>query len=142
MKGKNLKKIKEKLFLIVFFSFYLYLCDAQMLNSKHGKLETIKMSYITKKLNLSDKEAQTFWVVYPQYLRDVSVIRHTCLDNRQICKLKLANLRKEYRPRFLTVLKTRDRVDETFVLEKSYREVLRNELKKRMLIDSIEKFSN
>ncbi|PZP45150.1 MAG: hypothetical protein DI598_13710 [Pseudopedobacter saltans] len=139
MKKNPAKKSKKKYYLVVFFSISLYLCHAQMLNSRQGKLETIKMSYITKKLNLSGKEAQEFWVIYPQYLKDLSTVRHNCPSDEIQCEEGILNVRKKYKAKMLPVLKTNKRVDEVFTLEKSYREVLRKELRKRYNVtDSLE----
>lgn len=136
MKKNTAKKSKKKYLLVVFFSISIYLCRAQMLNSRQGKLETIKMSYITKKLNLSDKEAQNFWVIYPQYLKDLSIVRHNCSNDKIRRDEEILDVRKKYKDKMLPVLKSQQRVDQVFTLEKSYREVLRKELRKRIVTDS------
>jgi|GEM_PF-5848624 len=130
-----LKKIKKKYFLIVFLSIYSYFCDAQMLRNREGKLETIKMSYITKCLGLSDKEAQQFWVIYPQYLKDLSGIKHKA-ERVEIETKETLNIRKKYRAELIPVLKDSQRVERVFTLERNYREMLRRELRKRTSADS------
>lgn len=130
------KKINKKYFLVVLFIFSLYLCDAQMLSGRRGKLETIKMSYITKKLNLSDKEARNFWVIYPQYLKDLSAVRRNNSNDEIQLEEQVLAVRKKYRDEMLPILKDPQRVNSVFTLEKNYREMLRDELRKRMYADS------
>lgn len=98
-------------------------------------METIKMSYITKKLNLSDKEARSFWVIYPQYLKDLSAARHNITDEIKRDE-EVLDIRKKYRDQMLPILKDSQRVNEVFTLERDYREMLRNELRKRVTTDS------
>ncbi len=93
------------------------------------------MSYITKKLNLNNKEAQNFWVIYPQYIKDISAARHNCPNDRLKCEKQVIEIREKYRNQMFSVLKDPQRVDEVFTLEKSYREMLRKELRKRVVTD-------
>lgn len=132
-----IKKSKKKIIFVFFISICSYLCHAQMLSSRHGKLETIKMSYIIKKLNLSDKEARQFWVIYPQYLKDLSAAKHNNVSSKVKCEEELLNIRKKYKNEMMPILGDSLRVNRVFILEKNYREMLRRELKKRAILDSI-----
>jgi hypothetical protein len=44
-----------------------------------GRIEALKIAYITKKLNLSTDEAQKFWPIYNKYMDE---IRKTRVDAR------------------------------------------------------------
>jgi Spy/CpxP family protein refolding chaperone len=41
--------------------------NAQHTGNKHDKIENLKIAFLSKKLNLSNKTAQEFWPVYNQY---------------------------------------------------------------------------
>jgi Spy/CpxP family protein refolding chaperone len=40
---------------------------AQHTGNRHDKIENLKIAFITKKLNLTEKTAQDFWPIYNQY---------------------------------------------------------------------------
>lgn len=40
---------------------------AQSSSSRHDKIEGLKIAFISKKLNLSDKKAAEFWPIYNEY---------------------------------------------------------------------------
>ncbi len=132
MKTNTTKKAEKKCFFIFLLLICSYLCNAQLLSGGRDRLETIKMSYITKKLNLSDKEAQKFWVIYPQYLKDLSTVRHNCPNDAIKREEGILDVRKKCRNQMIPILKDSQRVNEVFTLEKNYREMLRKELRKRV----------
>lgn len=100
-----------------------------------GRLEALKIAYLTKKLNLSTDEAQKFWPVYNEYMRE---IRKTHLDARQNktdqlgTEEKLLDIRKKYNGEFNKALSS-EKVNQFFKAEKEFGTVLQKELMERRM---------
>ncbi|HEX6428026.1 MAG TPA: hypothetical protein VF008_10090 [Niastella sp.] len=98
-----------------------------------GRLEALKIGYLTKKLNLSTDEAQKFWPIYNQYMTE---IRKTRIDARQNkegeipTEEKLLNIRKKYNGEFNKALSS-EKVNTFFKAEKEFGTVLQKELMER-----------
>jgi hypothetical protein len=100
-----------------------------------GRLEALKIGYLTKKLNLSTDEAQKFWPIYNQYMTE---IRKTRIDARQNkegeipTEEKLLNIRKKYNGEFNKALSS-EKVNTFFKAEKEFGTVLQKELMERRM---------
>jgi hypothetical protein len=98
-----------------------------------GRIEALKIAYITKKLNLSTDEAQKFWPIYNKYMDE---IRKTRVDARlnkakEIdTEEKLLNIRKRYNGEFTKALTT-EKVNSFFRVEKEFGAYLQKELMER-----------
>jgi Skp family chaperone for outer membrane proteins len=57
---------------IFLFSFRAY---SQEFSDKNEAIAAMKVSFITRKLNLTPKEAQAFWPVYNQYEEELETLR-------------------------------------------------------------------
>lgn len=68
---KNSLKIGLVL-LIVLFSTFSFAQD----RSKREKIKTLKVAFITERLNLSTNEAQSFWPLYNDYEEKRESLRH------------------------------------------------------------------
>lgn len=49
----------------------------------HEKIKTLKVAYITEKLNLTQTEAQNFWHIYNKFEDSYSTLRSAVSDNRK-----------------------------------------------------------
>jgi hypothetical protein len=102
-------------------------------NEGGGRIEALKIAYITKKLNLSTDEAQKFWPIYNKYMDE---IRKTRVDARlnkakEIdTEEKLLNIRKRYNGEFTKALTT-EKVNSFFRVEKEFGAYLQKELMER-----------
>jgi len=100
-----------------------------------GRIEALKIAYLTKKLNLSTEEAQRFWPIYNQYMSEV---RKTRIDARQNkegeipTEEKLLNIRKKYNGEFNKALSS-EKVNTFFKAEKEFGTVLQKELMERRM---------
>lgn len=100
-----------------------------------GRLEALKIGYLTKKLNLTTEEAQKFWPIYNQYMNE---IRKTRIDARQNkegeipTEEKLLNIRKKYNGEFNKALSS-EKVNTFFKAEKEFGTVLQKELMERRM---------
>lgn len=125
---RNLNEMVKKIILLVGFIICTYLCDAQGIKGQEGKLETIKMAYFTKVLNLQPSETQSFWSTYNLYLNDVRSIRQKFPNDEIKFDEHIVGVKKSYSKKFLKILKDPNRVNKTFTLERKYRAVLKKEL--------------
>lgn len=72
--------IAKKYFLFSTFVFVQSFSFSQELSRKE-KLESIKIAYITKELNLSSEEAKQFWPVYDEYKAKLELNRKNLKRN-------------------------------------------------------------
>jgi len=75
----------KKLFLIILLLFVSLNITAQHKNRE--RLKALKVSVITEKLDLSEKEAQQFWPIYNAHEKETSAIRF----------IEIKSIRKEIR---------------------------------------------
>ena len=63
-----------------------------------GRLEALKIAYITKKLDLTTEEAQRFWPVYNRYMEEIRGARQSYQVDKDEIKLEenVLNIRKKY----------------------------------------------
>ncbi|MDO6760077.1 sensor of ECF-type sigma factor [Tamlana sp. 2_MG-2023] len=64
--------MKKLLLILVLFSSLTMLAQ----KNKKDHIKSLKVAYITEKLNLSSKEAQEFWPIYNTYEDNRSKIKH------------------------------------------------------------------
>ena len=98
-----------------------------------GRLQALKIAYITKKLNLSPDEAQKFWPIYNQYAEE---LRKTQIEMRQkgstIIEIddKVLAIRKKFNGEFLKAL-SNEKVNTFFRVEKEFNGVVQREMMER-----------
>lgn len=120
----------KNFYLVIFFLLSCtYICNAQQ---PGARVEAIKIAFITKQLNLSPAEAQRFWPVFNSYSNEVKVARNTYPNDEISFTEALVSIQKKYKPDFKSILVLEDRVNRTFIIERQFREVLRNEVKNRL----------
>ena len=120
----------------VFFLFLIsapYICRSQQTDGDGDKVESIKVAYITKELNLSPDEAKNFWPVYSNYVNEVKKARGQYPDDEIAFEQKVVEIRKNYQGNFQKVLgNDKQRVNKMFVSDKNFRDKLRGEQVKRI----------
>ena len=108
---------------------------------KWERIEALKVSYITQKLDLTTEEAQRFWPVYNEYQKQVSAlwrkkkqVQRENKDNPQEALNKdldydaqILNIKKKYRKELTKVLPP-DKVLALTQAEREFRERLIKEL--------------
>jgi hypothetical protein len=100
-----------------------------------GRLEALKIAYLTKKLNLSTDEAQKFWPIYNQYMSEIKKTRIDARENKEgeiPTEEKLLNIRKKYNGEFNKALSS-EKVNTFFKAEKEFGNVLQKELMERRM---------
>jgi len=110
---------------------------------QNSKIESIKIAYLTEKLNLSTEEAQRFWPVYNSYQQELRVL--LIKRNKQRKSLSsqsepvtdeleidsdILQLRKRYRLKFQDVL-PKEKAAIVYSAEREFRQQLIEQLNKR-----------
>lgn len=122
--------MKKILLLTLFLLNINYFCYSQVQNRKNN-IEAIQIAYLTRELSLSPDEAQKFWPIYNEYRDELLAVKKEVRDDEIMYEEKVVNIRKKYKTDFKKVLETDLRVNQVFLAEKSFRELLRKELMKR-----------
>ena len=122
--------MKKILLLTLFLLNINYFCYSQV-NNRKNNIEAIQIAYLTRELSLSPDEAQKFWPIYNEYRDELLAVRKEVRDDEIMFEEKVVNIRKKYKTDFKKVLDTDIRVNQVFLAEKSFRELLRKELIKR-----------
>jgi hypothetical protein len=132
---KCLSRIKT-LFLVGGLIFYLEGRALAQENTEPkpegGPVEPLKIAYITRKLNLSTEEAQKFWPIYNDYMKE---IRQTRLESKGseseiAAEEKILNIRKKYNAQFANALPPA-KVNQFFHSEKEFNNFVRKEWMER-----------
>ena len=98
-----------------------------------GRVEALKIAFITQKLNLSTEEAQKFWPIYNKYAAEIRKVRvDGRLNNEKEIDIeeKLLAIRKKYNSEFSKALSA-EKVNAFFKAEKEFSTVLQKELMER-----------
>lgn len=98
-----------------------------------GRVEALKIAFITQKLNLSTEEAQKFWPIYNKYAAEIRKVRvDGRLNNEKEIEIeeKLLTIRKKYNSEFSKALSA-EKVNAFFKAEKEFSTVLQKELMER-----------
>jgi hypothetical protein len=98
-----------------------------------GRVEALKIAYLTKKLNLSPEEAQKFWPIYNKYSDEIRKVRIESRQNKEAelpMEEKILNIRKRYNGEFNKALST-EKVNSFFRAEKEFGGYLQKEIQER-----------
>lgn len=98
-----------------------------------GRVEALKIAYLTQKLNLSTDEAQKFWPIYNKYAAEIRKVRTDGRANKENeidIEEKLLTIRKKYNTEFTKALSP-EKVNAFFKAEKEFGSVLQKELMER-----------
>lgn len=98
-----------------------------------GRIEALKIAYLTRKLNLSTEEAQKFWPVYNKYSEELRLANQEARQ-KKISEIdrdeKVLNIRKRFNGEFAKALST-DKVNAFFRVEKEFNGYLQKEMMER-----------
>jgi hypothetical protein len=129
----KLQKMKKTYTLLLFLFFHSYFCSAQSLGGgDNDRVEVIKMAYMTRELNLTTQEAQSFWPVYNNYVNEIKEARIQYPDNEVAFEKKVVEIKERYQENFKKILgNDSQRVNKVYTTDKQFNNALRNELKNR-----------
>ncbi|MDB5192312.1 MAG: hypothetical protein JWQ96_1875 [Segetibacter sp.] len=118
--------------LLVFLINISYFCFAQAEQGGRGnRAEAIQVAFLTRELALTSEESEKFWPVYNNYRAEIKKARKDKREDEVAFEETVVNIRKKYKSEFKKVLGSDQRVNQIFVSEKNFRELLRKELMER-----------
>lgn len=96
-----------------------------------GRLEALKIAYITNKLNLSTDEAQKFWPIYNKYAAEIKQVFIQNKGGDEVAlEEKIVEIRKNYKSQFSKVLSD-ERVNAFFKADKEFNAMAQREMMQR-----------
>lgn len=133
--------MKKLLLILLTISFCLSADITLAQNTKREKIESLKIAFITKKLDLSPEDSQIFWPVYNQYQKEIGdliLLRRAArkdsdpdaIDEDLDIEGKIVDVRKKYRKEFARVLSP-EKINQFYQAEREFREELIKQLKSR-----------
>ncbi len=125
-----------KQFLLTTFLF-LQILSLPMMAQNGGRVESLKVAYLSEKLNLDPKTAEKFWPLYNQYddeMRKVIQESKKPNDNRTAEEIldqeqKAIDIKRKYSALFLKVL-SNQQLTQLFQSEKQFNIILRQRMNK------------
>jgi len=132
--------MKQLLITCCFIAFLCFPSLAQKNSERFQKIEIAKVAYITKRLELSQPEAQKFFPIYNQYRQEMRTIirgKHSNTSNsKKQSRSELEfdsdvlSCKKKYREKFKGAI-SESKASQFFEVEREFREQLFKELKSR-----------
>jgi len=102
-------------------------------NKGGGRIEALKIAYLTKKLDLSPSEAEKFWPIYNKYIAEIKSNRANLRQNK-VSELEAEDrtlaIRKRYSAEFEKAISP-DKVNSFFRSEKEFGQFVQKELQER-----------
>ena len=132
---KGLNMTKKVTVLLVILLNINYFCYAQAQEGNSKRIDSLQIEYFTKELVLTQEESVMFWPVYNSYKNEIKGVRKENESDPIALEEKILNVRKKYKDSFKKILEDDERVNKVYVLEKNFREMLRNELLDRQSKD-------
>ena len=118
--------------LLLFLCFHGYFCSAQAPDQSDNRVEVVKMGYMTRELDLTPEEAQSFWPVYNNYVNEIKQARNRYPNDEVAFEKKVVEIKERYKSNFKKVLGTNNqRINKVYTTDKQFNNALRNELKNR-----------
>jgi hypothetical protein len=120
----------KTLFIILFLIHTLPVFSQE---DDRGKIEALKIAYLTKKLNLSPEEAQRFWPIYNNYAGEIRQARQEGKRNNTSelqTEEKILGIRKKYNSEFSRAINP-EKINTFFRSEKDFGNFVQKELAER-----------
>ncbi len=122
------------LFILLITSFFTSYCQ------RGEKLESLKIGYLTNKLNLDARTAENFWPLYHQYENELMAVvqekrRINQNDNRNAEEIldqeqKALDIKRKYNVLFAKVI-SNEQLNQLYRAEKEFRQMVINRAQKR-----------
>lgn len=99
-----------------------------------GVLESMKIGFITNRLNLTPEEAQKFWPIYRLYSNEVRQVYFIYKNDHNELGLEeaLLNIRKKYSVEFLKAIPP-PKINDFFRAEKDFNVFVQREAQRRQM---------
>ena len=96
-----------------------------------GRVQALKIAYMTRQLNLTPDESTRFWPIYYSYTDELNRIRKETKNDVIGGDEKLLDVKKRYWGQFKSVLGTDVRVNKFFLTEREFGNYIRKEMEAR-----------
>lgn len=99
--------------------------------AQRAQMESFKIQFITKKLNLTPEEAEKFWPVYNEQKEASKNLMQAKKDDEIAFHESILAIRKKYKKDLTPILKSEDRVNQALKVDRELLNKLRNEMIRR-----------
>ena len=98
---------------------------------QRAQLESFRIQFITKKLDLTPAEAEKFWPVYNEQKEASRRLMQEKKDDEIEFQEAILNVRKKFKKDLMPILKTEDRVNLALKVDRELLNKMRNEMMRR-----------
>ena len=95
------------------------------------RLESFRIQFITKKLNLTPAEAEKFWPVYNEQKAASRNLMQTAKEDEIAFQEAMLVIRKKFKKDLMPILKTEERVNLALKVDRDLLNRMRNEMMRR-----------
>lgn len=99
--------------------------------AQRAQMESFKIQFITKKLNLTPEEAEKFWPVYNEQKEASKKLMGAEKDDEIAFHESMLAIRKKYKKDLMPILKSEDRVNQALKVDRELLNKMRNEMMRR-----------
>jgi hypothetical protein len=126
--------MKKAIYYIVFtvcISFAAFAQQDDKAATPPSNIMGLQMAFVTKRLALTNDEAQKFWPVYYSYKAELRKTRQGNKEDVLAMEENMLNVRKKYRTEFKKILNGDDRVNKALTVDRDFANVVKKELMQR-----------
>ena len=103
----------------------------QMTKEQRERLESFRIQFITKKLDLTPAEAEKFWPVYNEQKEASRNLMETKKEDEIEFQEAMLVIRKKFKKDLMPILKTEERVNLALKVDRELLNKMRNEMMRR-----------
>ena len=121
--------MKKIIFLILLNAGLAIPALAQNNQRDLDKLQSYKVAFLSRKLNLTTEEAQKFWPIYNKYEAELRDARIEGRGNKKEIEMeeKILNIRKKYNGEFEKAIPS-EKVNQLFKSEREFNNLIQKEI--------------
>jgi hypothetical protein len=130
------------------FYIFIFLLGMQFTGSSQDELpagsniHALKVGFVTRRLALTSDEAQKFWPVYNEYVKELRKARIEEKEDVLLFEERALNIRKKYKGEFKKILTSEDRLNKALTVDRDFNNVLKKELQRRAQMRGMRKEFN
>ena len=131
--NQNRKMKKYILIIFVVFGCFSGIKAQDPDQTRAEKIQSLKIAFITQKLQLTSAEAEKFWPIYNQYDNEIKNLQLDAKNNNVPpleAEERLLNIRKKYVSAFDQVIGPQ-KLNKLFIAERDFRDILIRRLQNR-----------
>ena len=130
------------------FYIFIFLLGMQFTGSSQDELpagsniHALKIGFVTRRLALTSDEAQKFWPVYNEYVKELRKARIEEKNDVLLFEERALNIRKKYKGEFKKILTSEERLNKALTVDRDFNNVLKKELQRRAQMRGMRKEFN